>query len=477
MAKVIKKRTFGGSPAVDFLDNSYLMPLLCSAALKESTDHPFKFSPIFKAATQVRQSSGRLMLWKTYESYFRTLMTTQDEAEDTRSNGFAKWATSLYEGRQYPYVILGAPLASLAYLSAVLDAPFLPLNYALAVRHPKMSPDNVKEQVERAQKLGAFFLKYDNNIQIVNEYDPVHDRLKMQYGTKLRCRFKSLPPAYDSFIKTHLRPNGTVLIVESRIGWRQYKLAADIFHQVGRPGGIPCEEYLFGSKRLNVFRAKFLQDEGSYKLNRPDEIQPEAQYGVTPSIRLSSIDCANRYNRNICQLFSDDIYLVNNLVSSLFIRCARREGLRPRYAYIHSGNFITPSLCLHSSLLPVWVPTPCFPAFEFVRSYLKRYPFELDEILVSFQPSIEEAPDFFQIERWTEMLQERAPVRFIGMNPKQYPKQLSSTFEFWPKLAAWSKRHKQPLNIRASSDIVVEEAEKAGINYQVTENTGPHVSH
>jgi hypothetical protein len=473
MAKVIRKRTFGGVPAVDFLDNAYLMPLLCAASLRESDEYPFKYGPFFRFGAQIRQSGGRMMRWQAYQSYIRGLMTTQDEAEDVRSNAFAKWVASLYEGRQYPYVLLGPPLASLAYLAAILDAPFLPLNYALAVRHPKMNPDGVKEQVERAKKIASFLLKYDNNIQIVNEYDPVHDRLKMTHGTQLRCRFKSLPPAYDSFIRTHLRQNGTVMIVESRIGWRQYKIADDFYHQVGRPGGLPCEEYLFGSKRLNIFRARFLQDEGAYRLGRPDELQPESQYGVTPAIRLSAIDCANKYNRNICQLFSDDIYLVNNLVSSLFIRCARREGFRPKYAYIHSGNFIAPYLCLRSTLLPIWAPTPCFPAFEFVRSHLKRYPFDLEEILVSFQPSIEEAPDFYQINRWTEMLQEHAKVRFIGMNPKLYPREMSAYFNFWPRLSSWSKKHKQPLNIRVSSDIVIEEAEKAGIYFQVTENTAP----
>ncbi|MFA6448039.1 MAG: hypothetical protein WCX65_01105, partial [bacterium] len=361
MAKAIRKRNFGGAPAIDFLDLSYLMPLMSAASLKESNAHPFQYSPFMKLGSVIQQSSGKLLRRRAYEQYVNTLMTTQDEAEDVRSNIFARWVVSLYEGRQYPYILMGPPLGSLAYLAAVLDAPFLPLNYSLAIRRPNMNPDVMKENIERAEKLAAYFLKNDNNIQIINEYDPVHQRFRIKHGTILRCRYKNLPPAYEQFIKSHLRQNGTIMLVESRIGWRQYKLAENFFHQVGRPGGIPCEEYLFGSNRLKMFRAKFMQDEANYRLARADELQPEAQFGVTPSIRISALDCATKNNQNICQLFSDDIYQVNNLVSQLFIRCARREGVRPKYAYIHSGSFIAPQLCLRSTLMPVWVPTPCFP--------------------------------------------------------------------------------------------------------------------
>ncbi len=470
MARVIRKRKFS-APAIDFLDLSYLIPMLCAASLKESAEHPFKYGSFFALGKTVTQSAGKFSRWRAYENFVRMLMVTQPEAEDVRSEDVAKWVTSLYENRQYPYIVLGPPIGSLAYLSAVLDAPFLPLNYALAVRHPAMNPDDGKANAAAAEKLAAFFLKNDNNIQIVNEYDPVHQRFRLKHGTLLRCRYLKVPQAYDQFIKTHLRPNGTVMIVESRIGWRQYKLGDNLFHQVGRPGGIPCEEYLFGSNRLNVFRAKFLQDEASYKLPRRDELQPEATYGVTPGIRLSIIDSANAHGRNICQLFTEEMYLLNELVSHLFVRCARREGLRPKYCYIHSGGFIAPYLCLRSTLVPVWVPTPCFPAFEFVRSFLKRYPFELEQILMSFEPSIEEAPDFLQIDRWRESVGDRPRPVFAGMSPRLYPREITSYFKFWPALKNWSNRHVQPLNIRVSTDIVIEEAENCGIKFQVIENT------
>jgi hypothetical protein len=468
--KIIRKRKFGGAPPVDFLDLSYLMPLHSAAAMNGRPDYPFKFSGALKFSAAVTQSAGKLPRWLNYERFVRTLMSTPAEAEDMRAETFAKWVTSLYRGRRYPYIVIGPPLGSLAYLASMLDAPFLPLNFALAIRHDPLNPDDISAHIQLAEKWSKFYQKRDPGIQIVHEYDPVHDRFRIKHGSLLRARFNSLPAAYDEFIATHLSPKGTIMLVESRIGWRQFAMGDNLLHQTGRPGGIPSEEYLMGSSRLNQFLAKFMQGEKRYGIGRPDELQPESRFGVTPSIRLSVISSVDRHNRNLCQLFTDEIYLVNQLISQLFVRCARREGQRPKYCYLHSGSFIAPYICMQTTMLPLWVPTPCFPAFEFVRLYLKLYPYPLEEILIAFEPSIEEAPDFMQLSRWKEGLGEKTKVRFIGMNPRLYPRQVTSFFEYWPALTSWMKKHRRTVDIRVTTDTVVQEAEKCGIHFQVTEN-------
>jgi len=470
MAKTIKKRTFGGAPPVDFLDLSYLMPLLVSKAGKGTSEYPIKFGSPLKIASSFAQSMGRVPRSIVYEKLLRTLMPIEEEARDISGEKFANWVTSLYRGKTYPYIIFGPPIGSLAYLASVLDAPFLPLNFAVNIRRKPDLPDDIKSSVDQAKKWADYFLKRENNIQIVHEYDPVHMRHKIRHGSTLRFRYFNLPKAYDDFIRSHLRPKGYVMIVESRIGWRQYRLAENFYHQSGLPGGIPCEEYLFGSNRLNIFRSKFLQGEASYKMPLSDEIQPETRYGVIPNIRLALVNSANSHRRNICQLFTDDLYRINQLVSQLFVRCARREGKRPQYCYVHSGSFIAPSQCLQSTTIPLWVPSPSYNSYRFVKDFINKYPFDIDEIIVSFEPSVEGAPDYLMIERWKEMLSQKSKVRFIGMNPGKYPRQITSIFNYWNSVNTWAKRREQPLSIRVSTDIVVEEARKCGINFQITEN-------
>jgi hypothetical protein len=469
--KVIKKRTFGGTPAIDFLDLSYFMPIMTAAALKDSPKYPFTFGGSLRMAADVSYPAGRLLRWYVYEKFLRTLMATSHEAEGVNSERFARWAVSQYEGRRYPFIVIGPTLGSLVYLASALDAPFLPMNYSLAIRHEHINPDNSTEHIEIAKKRAEYFLKSDENIQIIHEYDPVHQRFRVKNGTLLRFRMMKLPDAYKRFIKMHLAQNGTIVFVESRIGWRQYRLADRLYHQVGRPGGIPCDEYLTGSKRLELFREKFLLDKATYRLRLKDEILPEACYGMTPVNRIDVIQTAAAERRNLCQLYTDDIYQINKLVSRLFLLCARREGNRPRYCFVQSGLFLSPYWCINSMVIPVWVPTPCFPALQFVTDFLSSYQLELEEVLLAFEPSVEEAPDYMNLDRWKDALEHKeSKIRYIGMNPKRYPKELGSFFKYWPELSRWASRRRQKLDMRLSIDNIIKEAEACNISFQFTEN-------
>jgi len=468
--KRIKKRSFGGAPAVDFLDLGYFMPLMTAGALKGSPSFPFTYGLPLRMASTAMQSMGRIPRWFIYERFITSLMANRYEAEDVKSETFARWVVKQYEGRRYPFVVIGPTLGSLVYLASALDAPFLPMNYSLAIRHPRMHPDEKMEHIDVATKRAEYFLKQDRNVEVIHEYDPVHQRFRTRNASLLRFRMLTLPEAYRKFIRTHVQQNGVIVFIESRIGWRQYKLDNRLFHQIGSPGGIPCDEYITGSRRLDMFSERFLQEKVSYRLPLPNELQPESHYGVTPGNRMDVIRAANDLRRDLCQLFTDDIYQLNSLVSKLFLLCARREGHRPGYCFVHSGTFLSPYWCLQSLIIPIWVPSPCYPALQFVRNFVGTYPCELKQILLAFEPSIEEAPDFLMLDRWREALEPKGSIRYIGMNPKSYPREVNAFFRYWPTLSKWASRRKQPLEMRITLHNILQEAENCDIKFQVTEN-------
>lgn len=471
MARTIKKRDFGGAPPIDFLDLSYFMPLMAASALKESPAFPISYGGSQKTLASLAQPLGRFPRRYTYEQFVKTLMVNEYEANGARPERYAGWVAKQYDGRKYKYIVIGPPLGSLVYLCSILDAPFLPLNYAVARRHKSINPDEIKEHLDDGRKLAEYYLNNNPDIQVTQEYDPVHQRLRIKNGAILRCRYQKLPKAYRTFIDRFLAPKGTIVFIESRIGWRQYRIKDDLFFQIGSPGGIPDDEYIRGSKRLELFRQRFLQDKATYKLPFPNELQPESRYGITPSIRNDTLTAAYNMKRNICQLFTDDIYQLNRLVSRLFLLCARREGLRPGYCYVQSGQFLSPYWCMQTLTVPVWVPSPCYPALQYVEEFLKNYPFEIKEALLSFEPSMEEAPDFIMLKRWKETIGEDKNIRYIGMNPSRYPADFTAYFKYWPELTKWAKRRQQPMDMRITTDNLIQEAQNCNIHFQVTENT------
>ncbi len=470
MARAIKKREFGGAPPIDFLDLSYFMPLMTAAALKESAAFPISYGGPLKMLATLAQPLGSLARRQTFERFVKVLMVNEYEATGARPEKYAGWVTRQYDARRYNYIVIGPPLGSLVYLSSILDAPFLPLNYAVACRRKAINPDDIKEHLDTGRKLADYYLNNNPDIQVTQEYDPVHQRLRIKNGSILRCRFQKLPKTYRTFIKRHLAENGTIMFIESRIGWRQYKVKDNFFFQIGTPGGIPDDEYIRGSKRLELFRQRFLQDKAVYRLPLPNELQPESKFGVTPSIRNDTLAAAYSMKRNICQLFTNDIYQINKLVSRLFLLCARREGLRPSYCYVQSGQFLSPYWCMQTLTVPIWVPSPCYPALQYVDEFLKSYPFEIEEVLLSFEPSIEEAPDFIMLKRWKETIGADTKIRYIGMNPSRYPADFNAFFKYWPELSKWAKRRRRPMDMRITTDNFIDEAQNCGIHFQITEN-------
>lgn len=454
---------------MDFLDLSYIMPIMTAACLNEKADFPFSYGGPLRMQAAMSRNMGKFLNWQAYERYVVSLMTNRHEAEDVDSEKFARWAAKQYEGKKYQYVVIGPALGSLVYLSAILQAPFLPMSYAMAIRHEKLHPDNVKEHVDIAKKRAEYFLKRDPNVQIVHEYNPIHQRFRVKNGSLLRFKFMALPEAYKKFIRTHLAPNGTIIFVESRVGWRQFILGERLFHQVGSPGGIPCEEFLSGSKRIEKFLENFLQEEKSYVINARHELLPESCYGVSPGNRHDVISSAHLLNRNLCQLFTADIYQINKLVSRLFLLCARREGHRPKYCFIQTGSFLSPYWCMQTVAIPVWAPSPCFQALQFVDDFIKNYPFDIEEALLAFEPSMEEAPDFIMLDRWKQTLGENRRIRYIGTNPKTYPRDMMSYFKYWDDISAWGRRRKSPMEMRVTIKNIIKEAEECDIKFKITE--------
>ena len=457
----------GGAPPLDYFDLSYVTPLLTAHTLQEQAFTPFHMGGALRAASAVSQRSGHLARRLVFEKFYKTFVTDLETATQNRSAVVANWFVSQYKPRPYPYIILGPPLGSMSYLSCVLDAPFLPLNYRMFIAHDKpMEPDAASEHSKRARAVAETLFKRDPDVELVFEYDPVHERLRTRNGVLMRFKYLDLPRSYMQFIRTYLAPGGSIILIESRTGWSQYRLAEKLYMQVGQFGGITDAEFLGGSKRMGEFRERYMGDDrASYRLPIRPDVAPESRFGVSPNLRAAIMRATEQLNRPICQLFTGDIYQLNNLTSNLYLRCARREGRRPSRFFVHSGLFISPLECMNSMLLPLWVPDSSFPSFQFAQQFLQSYPFESEQVLLALEPQVTGPPDAQPFDKWVEMASSRGQVRVIGSSPRVFPYDLTTYFSFWKAIQGFSRRLKDPLDIRVTLDMLIEEAEKCRIYF------------
>lgn len=458
------------NPPLDYFDLSYVTPALTAKTLEEKPHIPFRMGGAMKSAAGLTQRAGHFARRISFEQFFKTQMHDFETVQRFPGAMVANWFASLYEKRPYHHIILGPPLGSMAYLSCVLDAPFLPLNYRMSIRHPKpMNADSIADYAKRASEIADAVTHRDPFVELVSEYDPAHERLRVRNSLLMRYKFLQLPRAYEQFIRSRLAPGGTVILVESRTGWNQYTLSDRHSLQVGLTGGISDEEFLRGSKRLAEFRERYLGDEKAvWRLRMRTEVKPESRFGVSPGLRASITNSCARLGKPVLQLFTNDIFQVNNLVSSLYVRCARREGKRPTRFFIHSGLLIAPHEAMQSLLLPLWVPDSSGESLTYAREYLNAYPFETDTAFLAMEPCVTGSPDALPFKDWAAAAaQGGRKVRVVANQPRLFPYDITTYFNFWRYMQAESRRFKDPLEIRVNLDMLIEEAQNCRIYYNM----------
>lgn len=459
----------GGAPPLDFFDLSYVTPVLTAHALSERPHVPFHIGSLLKAGGALAQRGGNAARRIVFEKFFKTFATPLDRVKENRGAIVANWFVSQYEPRMYPYIVLGPPLGSMAYLSGVLDAPFLPLNYRMFIAHDhRIHPDKIGDHAARGKELADAILPRDEDVELVSEYDPVHARFRVSGGTMMRFKFLRLPRSYAQFIRTCLAPGGSIIVVEARTGWTQYFIQDRLNLQVGLTGGISDDEFLRGSKRIGEFRGKHAGEEKAvYRLNRRSEVVPESQFGVSPVLRASILQEAERLQRPLCHLFTGDIYQVNDLVSHLYLRCARREGKRPSRFFIHSGLFVSPHDCMNALLLPLWVPDASLVSLNFAKRFLASYPFDSELVALALEPCVSGPPDAASYDDWKKAASARGAVRAIANTPKIFPHDFTAYFSFWKSMRGFANRLRDPLDIRVTLDMVLEESERCRIYFNM----------
>ncbi len=108
-----------------------------------------------------------------------------EELEGFDVSSLPEWCASQYPNTDHGYqaIMVGSPNGGIAHLAALLRAPFLTTSFGLTFRHPPIKPDELEAYYESGKELAATILSGnpDEEIEVVNHYDPLHDRSLVRY--------------------------------------------------------------------------------------------------------------------------------------------------------------------------------------------------------------------------------------------------------------------------------------------------------
>lgn len=345
--------------------------------------------------------------------------------------------------QKFETIVLGAPSGAAAYLCSCLNAPFLSHTFVASFRQSN-HPDNIQRYYERGEQLITPILTRNPDLQIVNHYDPVHDRFLVSRINHVRMKLLRLPTAYQAFIRQRLAPDGQLIALNCTATWGQYIIGPRYTFQVGGLGGISDETYIRGSPILdNWLQQQGSRHRGGWTLPLKWRQEPESEWGTQPEFIHALEQYAEEEDIPVRTLTRNRVEAFSQLAFNAWQWLYYLLEIRPMAILVDSFLQINATAPRKSALLPLWLPFNCTDSRDFLRSMVAEFP---ENLPVLFQPwpSFSPGPDIARPQDWHQALH-GLRGRWLGVDPHHYPVDLASLATATPALQSWIERHPDPL--------------------------------
>ncbi len=331
-----------------------------------------------------------------------------------------------YTGLQHQFdaVIIGSALGgAAAHLAALLGAPFLPQPFILGVAGGTPD-DELSSYLDRVAPLAQAILIRNDDLAAVAHFDPVHDGWLTPYLAHLRLKLISLPEGYRRFIRNHLKPGGTIIYLDCQARWLQYDLGDRLNLQVGGWGGIPAEEFISGSERIDRFlAARGSSHRGGWRLvGQSPARAPESEWGSVDGLGSALVAFARDAGFGFEALRFDHPHDYSTLAYHAHLQQLERHGVEPKGVLIEMFTQYAPGTVLRHDLLPLWLVFNTQDSKAYLKQARAWFPPGLP-VYLSALVTLSRTPDMVPYREWAHTLDGFA-WQSVGARPERYPEDL-----------------------------------------------------
>ncbi len=416
-----------------------------AAALNNAWHAPYPPTPAEKRLARLAHRLPRALVQRLLARTVRKRALEPNLSRYVKTSGLAKQALAHYKPESkkqgYPAIIIGAPNGGVAYLAALMGAPFLPAWFLLSFAD-RTDPDDVEAYHEHGSHFIDAILAANPDLLAVNHYDPIHDRFLVAEANHVRLKMLALPEAYKRFISRHLAPDGALFYVNNNYPWQQFQVNDRHTFQVGGLGGFSAQDYLEGSETIDAWLAQ-QKSEHRGGWNLPDyelTAAPESEWGSLPQFRASvkAFADANGYQfRAINGAHPEDF---GALAYTAYLWEGRMHERRHNGVLLECFGQINPTAALRADLLPLWAPFNTQDSLDYFARMSPYLP-KGTPVIMALMASFIQTPDLPPARDWEKVAQKYGDVTWIGANPQRYPVDIAAFIDYAPDLQQWVAAH------------------------------------
>lgn len=343
------------------------------------------------------------------------------------------WCVSQYHSSTYPAVVIGSPNGSVAHLAALLHSPFLTSSFGLVIKHPPIDPDDLDAYTATGDRYAATILgrAATGSIEVIDHYDPLHDRSLVKYVNFLRVKLLSLPSAYREFIRENLAPGGKIILVDCTFPWPQYRVGEGSYFQVGGLGALAPEDYL----------RKWTRD-------LPLEMRPESEWGCPPQFAAAIRESAKEEGIDVIEIRYPQPTDYSLLAYRAYLTCAE---VRKNEIMFDSFNYQNPRTNIETGIPALWLPFNTEDSLSFAQEFLAGRQFK--SIHLALLPSFARSFDTVLLKAWEDSLSSHGELDLLGIDPHAFPADTLAPFRYAARMKQLGQRYQlsTPLELDTST--------------------------
>ena len=289
----------------------------------------------------------------------------------------AAWIVDRYPAATYPAVVLGSAHGGAVHLAAALGAAWLPTTFPVTVRWSDGAAWDWGGALEYGMAVTESLVAANASVTVRQVHDPVRQGHLCGATLTLYVRWRRLPAAYRTFLRTRLEPGaGAVLLRDART-WPVLATRARHTFQVGSPAsGWDPQDY---STDQPAFRDLLHRlGGGSWVRPYPDLPRRYAELagdaGLEADLR-AAVPASHR-------VLYPEPHALSASVADLYRDWLVRDGRGGDHLVVETERLLDPWVVLTGGLVPYWCETASCRAVAGAESWLAgSRPFESVDVV------------------------------------------------------------------------------------------------
>jgi hypothetical protein len=334
---------------------------LLDAAAPDHADERLRHVPVLGRRGELPDDLRRSALG----AEARAAAVALDAVDDIDAEAVAAWIVGRYRRSSYPAVVVGSPHGAAVHLTAALRGAWLPTSFTVRVPWPGGRAGDWAGAGEAGGAVAERIMAANPSVTVRQVHDPVLDGPLCAATITLHVRWRRLPAAYGTFLRSRLRPGAMSLVFRDVRTWPVLDLGPGHTLQVGSPvTGLAFEEY-------DIDRPAFrrtLRDLGHDEWSRPGrETLPRyaeraGEPGLEPQLREVAAESGYRSYRIL--------YRGPASLSALVADLYREYVPAGTACLIETDRLLDPGGVLERGLVPYWCESAAAPTVAEAEQWL-----------------------------------------------------------------------------------------------------------